>query len=475
MDFRESHHVALTRQYEYLARQHGSAFIVHLRDWWRTVMHDPLMKGLIDEAVAEVNEICERFRRHEREMAVELAALKREMVKAHPAMDDSAAPEPDSWQDPAAAMDHRNTLAHFEKVATAAREDGPLRFSITGRGDDSAANELMGILSRKREEAQHFRKKADGSVEHVQENLAPALDDAMLKLGEVRGRHDHFVRTLTLDKMASAGFAAARIDDFVGDLVAKPVALKTRTDVIAHANATMRDMFRGVDDGSASIAELRSALLCEKPGQKEERALERWEAYLRPFVERVYEDLRSRIDSRRSLLGLLRRFKARCEWHDRERLRAVGAAGNEDSLTAELARWLFDQGLSPITKPLVGGLQPDLLEPGALYVEAKQYKAPARSYLKKGMYQLAGTVTTLRGTPHEVHEAFFVVFRQSGPRYAFPERVTVEGMVVFPVLIDIAPTEEAGSRERHQPRAFTEEELGAAYGGNGVEEGDPDE
>ncbi len=50
------------------------------------------------------------------------------------------------------------------------------------------------------------------------------------------------------------------------------------------------------------------------------------------------------------------------EWHDRDRMQLIAdeerlPGGPEDRLTAELARYLFDAGLSPLTKPLSRGLQ----------------------------------------------------------------------------------------------------------------------
>ena len=91
---------------------------------------------------------------------------------------------------------------------------------------------------------------------------------------------------------------------------------------------------------------------------------------LRAGVERLHEELRRRIAATRSRLALVHRFKLRCEWHDRERMTAVAndkslGGGPEDRLTAEFARYLFDQGLSPLSKPMAGGLQPDLLDPAS--------------------------------------------------------------------------------------------------------------
>jgi hypothetical protein len=91
------------------------------------------------------------------------------------------------------------------------------------------------------------------------------------------------------------------------------------------------------------------------------------------------------------------------------------------------------------------------------------------------MYQLHDTVMRLKGTPYEVREAFYVVFREAGPRYVLPESVHGEGWTVFPVLIDIAPLSESGSRQAYQPRVISEEEFGSAMRGEGINEGDPDE
>lgn len=63
------------------------------------------------------------------------------------------------------------------------------------------------------------------------------------------------------------------------------------------------------------------------------------------------------------------------------------SGGPQDRLTGELARYLFDAGLSPLTKPLTGGLQPDLLDPlASFYVEAKQYaRSSACGEIVKGV------------------------------------------------------------------------------------------
>ena len=190
--------------------------------------------------------------------------------------------------------------------------------------------------------------------------------------------------------------------------------------------------------------------------------------HLRAGAERLHEDLRRRIAATRSRLALVHRFKLRCEWHDRERMRAVAddkslGGGPEDRLTAEFARYLFDQGLSPLSKPMAGGLQPDLLDPAArFYVEAKQYDSNARRDIVKAVAQVMDTVGRLVGSQYEVEEAFCVVFRRSGPYYDLPHTLRTHSYRLNLVLVDLAPPAEAGRRQREKPAVIEAAEFFAA-------------
>src|SRR5262249_22185173 len=113
-----------------------------------------------------------------------------------------------------------------------------------------------------------------------------------------------------------------------------------------------------------------------------QKAVESLVTELRLEVQLLHEELRARVGTVRTHLGLINRFKARCEWYDRDRLRALARGSKkkvENVLTLELAKFLFDVGLNPLTRPIAGCLEPDLLSPGAagwtLYVEAKQYSS----------------------------------------------------------------------------------------------------
>jgi hypothetical protein len=172
---------------------------------------------------------------------------------------------------------------------------------------------------------------------------------------------------------------------------------------------------------------------------------------MRSDTKRVYEYVRARIGAERSLLAVFERYRQRCTWYEAERLRALAVSGPgkpEDRLTDTLAAYLFDHGLNPLTRPLVGRIQPDLLHAGSrfsFYVEAKQYDRAAPGYLLKGLNQVWDMLDELRGTHLDVVEAFFVIYRRSGPRYSFAPRLEHRDRIVHVITIDIAPPDERGS------------------------------
>lgn len=194
--------------------------------------------------------------------------------------------------------------------------------------------------------------------------------------------------------------------------------------------------------------------------------------FLRADVRRIYQELRRQIGSERSLLALIQRYRQKCEWYDSERLRvlAMSEGGTrEDRLTETLATFLFDHGLNPLTRPLVGRTQPDLLgaELGfSFYIEAKQYSSGHPGYLLNGMQQIWDMLDNLHGTKLAVREAFYVIYRLGGPRYAFPPRIQHRDRVVHIIVVDIA---EMSARGVHAPhtQSFREEQLlpGSALAG----------
>ncbi|MDX2055458.1 MAG: hypothetical protein SFV15_23855 [Polyangiaceae bacterium] len=177
----------------------------------------------------------------------------------------------------------------------------------------------------------------------------------------------------------------------------------------------------------------------------------------------VTHELQLRLLAGRSRLALVRRYAARCEGFDAMLLRAKIAdkpKGVESQLTLDFARYLFEQGFTPLMDPTIGGLRPDIFDTtrgGLLYVEAKQYSKPgARRQIVNAYRQVWSTWGRLENV-HRAPEAFLLVFRVGGPRAELPPILRHGGRCLYSVLVDISP--EAGSREKHQPISFQESAL----------------
>ncbi|NRD61722.1 hypothetical protein HRD49_08135 [Corallococcus exiguus] len=336
--------------------------------------------------------------------------------------------------------------------------------------DTSRTGELLPILVGKFESAMYPPGDITGTISGVKQNQRPELTPLYLTLMTVHDRHRHTHRMFLDEKLTDPGMLLIHLKQTLSALNPEPQEIKTSDDLaarwdehqfsLASSLEALREKLYSPTGGSDVPSWVRSQLGGSIPQDEVEQLV----STLRPITSSVHEDLIRRIGTRRTLIALLHRFKERCEWHDRDRLRGLAARSKrpEDALTAELARWLFDQGLSPITRPMTGGLQPDLLDPAVLYIEAKRYRdnKNARRHIVQGTHELYDVVARLKGTKYNVTEAFYVIFREGGPQFKLPEVIPGDGWVTLPVVIDIAPLTESGSRQKNKPIELSEDELG---------------
>ncbi len=427
----------LDRQVDFLLRQTDSAaFLIQVEPFLGALRTEPRLAAYLDDVVDEVVEIIEAMETVDAELTAELVELRRELVELRPDADDSDAQAPSESDSAAVRSQERSrytgTLAHFDEWAASE----PEAFNADGTG--GKAKTLLGILQRRAEPDE------DGPE-------PDRLDAWRRRLGNVQRRYDYAVRLLRLRTRTSPGLALVRLE-------AVPDELNPPPRIVADGRETLReasDVSRWMSSESYSLFKLAWQ---DSLDSGDVSVIDRRVDDLRDAVERLHEELRRRIGTTRSRLALVNRFKLRCEWHDRERILAVAdddrlPGGPEDRLTSEFARYLFDAGLSPLTKPLAEGLQPDLLDPlASFYVEAKQFgSSSARADIVNGVKQVLDTVGGLRGGPYAVDEAFCVVFRRDGPYYALPELLQMETYRLHLVLVDLAPSTQVGQRQPAPP------------------------
>ena len=210
---------------------------------------------------------------------------------------------------------------------------------------------------------------------------------------------------------------------------------------------------------------LRKAVAGELAGDENEQ-LAFIVADARAEAEKLVEDLLVRLGEQRSLHGLFDRFKMKCEWllaDEFDNLAEKGKGKVEDRLAERAASYLFDLGMTPVIRPIMGRLEPDIVGLSRSgrwmpYIEVKQYKDKrGKGIIQAGARQVWDTAGRLNSLG--IREAFLLVFRRDGPRYCLPSVVHGDNIRLYPLLIDIAPTEQSGSRQRMTPIDIAAEEL----------------
>lgn len=432
-----------------MRRQDPAEFMLALVRFVGFLRSDARLAVHVEEIRREAEVYTEAWRHHEADVIPQLVRLRDELLKLVPALDDSAMTEPTFEE---SSMAFERSFALFDRLAAGRpRRDNVIEGNRGGLYDSTRSGEMVSILVERAREA----REASASDEATNEDVR-RLE---LEIRSIASWQTYKYRQRIIGLRASAATALMGLEVAVREVNPRPVA--PSPDVPAMAALAMNVLSR-----PPWAVALAKALFDPVTLKREDReALGETVARMRTHLDVLAEELRRRIGAVASRLALVERFRTRCEWHDRERLFVLAdQRAGELALTAELARFLFDQGLNPVTRMRAAELEPDVFDPSvasALYVEAKRYKtgSNARKHIISGLSQVHDTAGRMRGTPYAVDEVFYVVFRQGGPRYELPAQVQGEGYVVYPMLVDIAPTAESGSRNRERPRRIDASEL----------------
>jgi hypothetical protein len=417
------------RSWKSLDRVQGVDFVLHCFPFLDGLSRDPRVNTLLADFRREERESRAAFEKVERTVRQELLAL----------IDDVEAVAPAAFLQPPA-----DRLSP-DFSANALRR----RLQPQPRTEDDEAW-LQG-----RERDDHDNRRLDGAIAIVsgaiqREGAVDPVDEPAFngRLGEIEVRFEHAERVRRTAFRTSAGAALERVERDLRDLHPPPTVLGMRAFVQRMAEVDEdRPLGRILERAFGRGEQIDDGI----PDPVVDARLAR----MRRDMQRVVDELVRRLGAERSLLAVVERYRQRAQWYDAARLQAIAAKGPgkaEDRLTETLATYLFDHGLNPLTRPLAGLLQPDLLGQDSrfsFYVEAKQYKASTtsvRTYLREGMHQVWDMLGQLQGSGFDVVEAFYIVYRRGGPRYTFPPRLQHGRFVVHILMIDLAPSSERGSR-----------------------------
>jgi hypothetical protein len=176
---------------------------------------------------------------------------------------------------------------------------------------------------------------------------------------------------------------------------------------------------------------------------------------VRTDLFRVYEALRALLGTSLSSVTLVSRFKERCTWFDKDRLRRLATGADEDRgvredrLTMELARYLHDNGVFSLVRSRMANLEPDAIAPFGprrLAVESKVHDKgdSAKGAIRRGFWQLHAYLTSLETKTVRAHEGFLIVFRLGGGLCDAPPVVALNRFRIHIVPIDLGEAEDSG-------------------------------
>ncbi|MBA7619660.1 hypothetical protein ES703_27001 [subsurface metagenome] len=176
------------------------------------------------------------------------------------------------------------------------------------------------------------------------------------------------------------------------------------------------------------------------------------------FFEPLYEYVDEQLDDQRAILYLLRKYKHRCEWFQRERLFKLWEGEKqkgEKLLALDLYEYLHDQGLDFSIEPWSISGEADLVaaqkSDDPLIADVKIFNAPnKKSYVTRGFSQIYRYTRT-----YDEPFGYLIIFNTSNSDLklvlSHQEQstpfVVYNGKTIFMLTIDIYPIEATASKE----------------------------
>lgn len=181
------------------------------------------------------------------------------------------------------------------------------------------------------------------------------------------------------------------------------------------------------------------------------------DAFRSVFVEPLYDYIDEHLDDQRATLAVLRRYKHRCEWFQRERLANLWSGETqkgEHALARDLYEYLFDHGIDISIEPASASGKADFV--GAqtgddrLVADAKIFtEEKGKSHVASAFHQIY-TYTLDYNQPF----GYLVIFKLCPQDLKFPfvaqeqsvPCITHNNKTIFILVIDIYPHEQSASK-----------------------------
>ena len=426
----------VTRKYGFVQQATDDHVLFEALRFVRWLFDDPRTRPHAMQILQSDDVERSAYQAHLRGVLAEARRLRLRLAEVFPATVGGDASATDGFH---------NRLARFDLVAENGRSEDAEEADLErepGRDSSSAKSLTRILVACARELAQ--REPASESAELLEE------------IDALRERHEFRFAGRSARVRTSPAAAFRSVLYALRSMAPPPAGTLDWMDFLPRNDARIVALQRDLlDPGRASNA-LRGRALSE----------------LRRDLGRVDEEILAALGGSLSTEAIVLRFKERCAWYDRGRMRTVAAddasgGTREDRLTLEVARYIHDNGVFALVRPRGPSREPEPMAPppGArkLALESKVYDASGDPLLavKTGFRQLHGYLSSLERAAVRAEEGYLVVFRLGGPICETPATVATERFLVHVLTIDLAP---APARGQASPQilGLTREALAAA-------------
>ena len=173
----------------------------------------------------------------------------------------------------------------------------------------------------------------------------------------------------------------------------------------------------------------KMGLTIDKKGELHPRERQEYLTYLDTLVRFVKDNL----ETRNAILEILQKFKRRCEWYSYgELLDMCKESQRETLITIKTLEYLYDNGLLPLYKPMIGNKQPDVVElENALVLEIKVTEGK-KTEVVKGFNQAFGYASS-----YNVGTGYYLIFNYSEFSLDIPSIVSFQDKEIHIITINL--------------------------------------
>lgn len=437
---------SVENQFDYAEAVADELLFIELIPLYGFLLHTPPVYSVLKETILQRTDMITRFVQVEREVADKLRTLKLTFTEMFPDTDDSSYVHDSSPLD----MDYMFTFARFDNllngkklgIDTGQPVEAPSPYD-NNRPVQNAINILVSKCNKKSEE--------------LSNNTPQTLVELQFEISNLNESYNYEFNYLINQQRVSVGESVLFLENVVQEINPKPIEVHSFEELIQtrqnYPFSLAPLVYKSIRDTVYKHAEPNKG----------------WISQIRQHLKRLRHGIIRGLLENQSHQQLIRRFKTRCMWYDKERVRdlVMDMQGHfirtkEDTLIKEMARYLFDNGYPVMFHVQTENLQSDLMDPSeraAIFIEGKAYTSACKADLLRGVAQLHGYLNNFETNFYRIRDGYFVVFRLDGPIYDFPSEILTNRYRLVPILIDLGDSTVSGSRQSDQPIIVTEAEI----------------